>query len=95
MKIEVKPEQMLMLEKYQYELNGLIVLLNEFIGDETQYAIALDKYTEKFKEVEVIKNALMTEYVTPILDENQTVNCNFDFTQSVIFVQSSQEAITV
>ncbi|MDR1559143.1 MAG: hypothetical protein LBS84_05485 [Clostridiales bacterium] len=93
--IRVNEDQMLLLEKNQYELNGLTAIMRQFTGDSefkqpsAEYEILLERYLKKYKEVEIIKNQLMKEYVVPEAGERGFV-CNFDFARELISVEFAE-----
>ncbi|MDR2650044.1 MAG: hypothetical protein LBB94_10070 [Clostridiales bacterium] len=96
--IQVVPEQMVMLEKTQYELNGLDGLLkqlteiNDFNPSIEMYKTLLHERQEKYVELELIKSELMRAYVAPELENDQSFTCDFDFLRSRIFVEVEQGA---
>ena len=91
--IQITDDQMALLEKAFYELNGLELLVhqftvhNEFKLDSESYGILIDKYTNKFTEVETIKNIMMQNLVIPTLENKEaSFTCNFDFVRNAIQV---------
>ena len=89
--IQITDKQMAYLEKAFYELNGLQVLVNQFTGDSDfkvdteMYRTLLDRYNDKYVEVEIIKNAMIKEFVIPQVD-GRTFEVNFDFFRDEIQV---------
>ena len=85
------------LEKHFYEMNGLLIVVSQYGSDSKwkpdveRFNLVLDKYLNKYAEVEIIKNHLIQKYGI----DNSVYKVDFNFTdqEMILTLDDSQRGV--